>query len=571
MWRIGGFPWAWLALALTVRSGAGAVESVHVAGRAVVVRHGTVARFVAEPAVPGSTFDLPATDPTLVGGRLSLIDRDDPYGNDVAYDLPVQASPLGWRALGGRGYRYRGAGTASDPCTRVILRRRVLKALCRGVGVTLANPVSGALDVVLTFGEDGDHYCAEFGGVEIRNDGTYRHKDAPPPPACSCGAVPPTELRFASRAPSGVCGTMSTTSGPVDLDCGVLYFGGGLVATPPFDLTDMEDPTTLGVDCCFGDTLILGPSSEASVGAKRCSRTGCLFGPPFVVPNTVSPPQSVCVYPTYTADARGTARCDTGEVRVTLPIAGQAFLTGDILPKRCSGGSSPGLRCGGAFDPMAPNPLCPGGGVCMNDPTLQPCPICNPTTLVCNGGQDNGKPCVPGSDEVTGPVFPTSRDCTVSSLVKVGDIPLPLSLVSGTSTRTSTASGTQPYVFCGFCRDNDGTLSFEEVSPGVGHPCTSDADCKQPFERCEQRNSGGLSHQGSVITVAGTPAGSLEDFAVHDATLVGAFCLPPTFFPIIDGPSDLPGPGAISFPGRLQLGSPGGAFTDAVSPAAARW
>ena len=53
--------------------------------------------------------------------------------------------------------------------------------------------------------------------------------------------------------------------------------------------------------------------------------------------------------------------------------------------------------------------------------------------------------------------------------------------------------------------------------------------------------------------------------------LVSTFCLPPTFAFIIDAPSDLPGPGAISFPGQLQLGSPGGAFTDAVSPPAARW
>ena len=29
------------------------------------------------------------------------------------------------------------------------------------------------------------------------------------------------------------------------------------------------------------------------------------------------------------------------------------------------------------------------------DPDVQPCPICNPTTLICNGGQNNGMACVP--------------------------------------------------------------------------------------------------------------------------------------------------------------------------------
>jgi len=80
-----------------------------------------------------------------------------------------------------------------------------------------------------------------------------------------------------------------------------------------------------------------------------------------------------------------------------------------------------------------------------------------------------------------------------------------------------------------------------------------------------------LDYPASAITEFGVPAGSLVDYAAHDATLVSTFCLPPTFVDIIDAPSDLPGPGAVSFPGRLQLGSPGGAFTDAVSPAAARW
>ena len=557
MRRIGGIQWAWLALALTVRSGTAVAEPITMAGRVVIVRGGKIARFVAQPAPPDDAFDLPVADPTVVGARLTIIDRDDPLGNDVLYQLPVQGSPLGWKALGTRGYRYRGAGSADDPCTTVLIRKRVLKAVCRGAGVTLENPVSGALDVALVIGADGDRYCASFGGTEKRNDDLLRRTAAPAEAACSCGAVPPNELRFGARAPSGVCGTLTTSTGPVDLDCGVLYFGGGQVGTPPFDVTDMEDPTTLKVDCCFGDTLVLGPKSAAAAGPKQCSEAGCLFGPPLVVPNLTSTPQSVCVYPTYTHDARGTARCDTGDVRVTLPIAGVAYLTGDILPRRCSGGSSPGLRC---------------GGTCVNDQDLQPCPICNPTTLVCNGGQDNGMSCVPGSDEVPGPGFPTSRDCTVSSLVKVGDIPLPLSLTSGTSTRSASPSGTQARVFCGFCRDADVSLAFEEVSPGISRACKSDADCEQPYEACEQRDTGAIGYNlGSVITEVGAPAGNLEDYGSHDATLVSAFCLPPTYFPIIDAPSDLPGPGAVSFPGRLQLGSPDAAFVDAVSPTSARW
>ncbi len=564
MRRNGGILWAWFALLLTVRSGVVEAESVQMAGRVVFLRNARIVRFTAVPPTPGGSFDLDA-DPTLLGGRLTFLDAGDPDGNDVAYDLPVQASPLGWRALGARGYRYRGAGTAADPCRTVLVKRRVVKAACRGAGVSLANPISGQLHVALTIGDDADRYCAAFGGDEIRNDDhMMKRASAPPQAACACGAVPPTELRFASRAPSGTCGGLTTTSDPVDLDCGILYFGGGQVGTPPFVVTDMEDPTILSVDCCSDETLLLGPSSQASSGSKGCSRKGCFFGPPLVVPNTNSPPQSVCVYPVYTEDARGTARCDTGDVRITLPISGEAFLTGDILPRRCSGGSSPGLRCTTSAD-------CPGGGTCMLDPPVQPCPICNPTTGVCNGGMNNGMACVPGSDEVAGATFPTSRDCPVSTLVKVGDIPLPLSLTTGTSAKTGFTAGGQQRVFCGFCRDADNTSAFEQVAPGIARPCTSDADCKPPYEACQQRNGGAFSYAATSITEIGTPAGGLGDFATHDATLVSVFCLPPTFIAIIDAPSDLPGPGAVSFPGRLQLGSPGGAFMDAVSSLAARW
>jgi len=465
MRRSRGILWVGLALLLTVRSGVAEAESVHVAGRVVHVRNVRVARFTAVPPTPEGSFDLDV-DPTILGGRLTFLAVDDLEGNDVAYDLPVQAAPLGWRALGTRGYRYRGAGTEDDPCRSVVVKRKVVKAVCKGLGVRLTNPISGELQVVLAIGDDGDNYCAAFAGNEVRNDDVMmKRTSAPPQAACACGAVPPTKLRFASRAPSGVCGGLTTTTDPVDLNCGVIYFGGSQVGTPPFVATDMVDPTILDVDCCSDQTLILGPSSETSSGTKSCSRKGCPFGAPFVVPNP-SAPQSVCVYPTYTEDARGTARCDTGEVRITLPIKGEAFLTGDILPRRCSGGSSPGLRCGGPLDPMAPDPLCPGGGTCQLDPTLQPCPICNTTTGVCNGGSSNGMSCVPGSDEVTGPMFPTSRDCPVSSLVKVADIPLPLSLTTGTSSKSAVDLLGQQRVFCGFCRDPE-TTAFEEVRPGV--------------------------------------------------------------------------------------------------------
>src|SRR6185369_17723220 len=114
MRRNGSILWVWFALLLTVRSGIAEAESVHMAGRVVFVRNARIARFTAVSPTGGS-FALDG-DPTLVGGRLTFLDADDPDGNDVAYALPVQASPFGWRAIATGGYRYRGKGTADDPC-----------------------------------------------------------------------------------------------------------------------------------------------------------------------------------------------------------------------------------------------------------------------------------------------------------------------------------------------------------------------------------------------------------------------------------------------------------------------
>jgi hypothetical protein len=229
-----------------------------------------------------------------------------------------------------------------------------------------------------------------------------------------------------------------------------------------------------------------------------------------------------------------------------LPLLTGVFLTGDLLPNRCQGGSNPGGRCTVANQATD----CPGG-TCQADPDVQPCPICNPITNRCNGGMDNGNACTPGSTQSVTGVFPTSQDCRVSTTVKLGDLDVQLALTTGTSSDTAGASGTQQRVFCGFCRDADGTGAFQGP-PAVS--CASDANCAQPFEACEQRNQGAFGNGlATNISATGSAGGSLADFQAHPTTVVSVFCIPPVFNGIIDGQADLPGPGAISLPGSLQL------------------
>jgi hypothetical protein len=94
----------------------------------------------------------------------------------------------GWSALGNpagsTGYKYRGAGTITDPCKLVLVKRKIIKGVCIGSGVTLTPPFTGDVGIILSLGTT-DRYCAQFGGDDVKNDATLtKRKDAPAPEAC---------------------------------------------------------------------------------------------------------------------------------------------------------------------------------------------------------------------------------------------------------------------------------------------------------------------------------------------------------------------------------------------------
>jgi gluconolactonase len=158
-------------------------------GKVFVARpDGRLVKFVARAPRGGPLFPLPSIDPGAVTTTLRVLDAGGAGGDDT-YSLNAGT----WTALGNppgsRGYRYRGAGSAADPCRVVVIKEKVVKAVCRdrgAGGVELAPPFSGAAGVVLSV--DADRYCAEYGGAEIRNDeNIVKRRDASSPTACSDG------------------------------------------------------------------------------------------------------------------------------------------------------------------------------------------------------------------------------------------------------------------------------------------------------------------------------------------------------------------------------------------------
>jgi hypothetical protein len=95
-------------------------------------------------------------------------------------------------------------------------------------------------------------------------------------------------------------------------------------------------------------------------------------------------------------------------------------------------------------------------------------------------------------------------------------------------------------------------LSGVFQNPAV--PCTSDADCTAPFGACAQRNPGAFQVEASSVIEQGTPSGPITTGGpAKPSTLVSVFCIPPSFSSTVDPVADLPGPGAVSLPGMVQL------------------
>jgi hypothetical protein len=77
---------------------------------------------------------------------------------------------------------------------------------------------------------------------------------------------------------TGDCGTVTTTSGASsNLKCAALYLGSGSAALSlPGVTPDSVQPVIFDVDCCTGDTLLLGPTNDTDTGGQnlRCTKPG---------------------------------------------------------------------------------------------------------------------------------------------------------------------------------------------------------------------------------------------------------------------------------------------------------
>jgi hypothetical protein len=133
-------------------------------GRSGVVKTGRLAKFIAKPVAPAFDLpDVPANDPTVAGASIKFYERGNPT-NANTFALPA----VGWTKRGDpsnpTSFRYRGAGLIGDPCRKVIVKARSVRATCKGPQITLNPPfASEVLGVTLTIGTDSKRYCPVYG------------------------------------------------------------------------------------------------------------------------------------------------------------------------------------------------------------------------------------------------------------------------------------------------------------------------------------------------------------------------------------------------------------------------
>jgi len=122
------------------------------------------------------------SDPRIDGAILRFTDLGE--HSEIELALPASA----WRRIGkhdARGYRYRGAGSVTDPCRSVVVTKHQVRATCRGSAIDVSLPATGEIFVQLAIGEGGQRFCASFGGKTLRNSAKHLLRLNPPPSTCS--------------------------------------------------------------------------------------------------------------------------------------------------------------------------------------------------------------------------------------------------------------------------------------------------------------------------------------------------------------------------------------------------
>jgi hypothetical protein len=557
---------------LCTLAGVAVAGDVPVAAKRLVVKDSARPRLVltVKGPVPAPTPGG-GDDPQVTGAVLEVYGA---LGEAAVVELPAS----GW-TYDGSAFRFRNllAPAGPSPVRSVLIRPgKRLKVVARTPGVSLDEPSQQSIGTTLAMGTL--RYCSLSGGAVTRDEpGRFTARNAPAPVACPIALVTTTTSTSSSTVttlpgatttstvsatsstsvtstsetsttattsssttstlvagcapPAVAAGAVEFTIAPGTTDCGgpafmpaspgpfrgrlendvgttiadlasgCLYVGGGLSnALPPARLPDGA-VSLLSVSSAAGLSLTLAASDGN--GAIDCTRG--------------AGPLRHCADGSPGTDTFGlcTSDDDCGSTGTCLFDAHCFFGPPIALPSPTPALSSCVVNAIGS-DACGTADLAGGGSSLsvalrarhyLTSDQASPCPRCVAGT--CTAGARAGLACSGGVGSGL-----TSNDCPPTPLQYVGELLVnPLQLSTGSAVASADADG----FFC----------------PG-------------------QRTPGafGLA-TARTMRVAGSPL--LGGPTLFSTTLAGTFCVPSSGNPLVDNIEDLPGPGAVSVPGAVNV------------------
>jgi hypothetical protein len=128
-----------------------------------------------------------AADPTVVGATLVVKNSAGLTPDTWSTTLPN----TGWTGLGtpagSKGYKFSGSG----PCTKALLKPKLLKLLCKGsgIGYSLNEATQGSVAAKLSLGSGAAaprSYCLDFAPPAVITDEVNQFKAERAPAASGC-------------------------------------------------------------------------------------------------------------------------------------------------------------------------------------------------------------------------------------------------------------------------------------------------------------------------------------------------------------------------------------------------
>jgi len=369
----------WFGVVASVAMLAGTVRAndepdALIPGKKVIVKPGKIAKVLSKATF---TFPSAANDPTVEGGTLHIFDTVLNGGaGDNTYPLPAG----GWTGLGNppgaKGFKYKGTGEAGNPCKVVIIKETTIKAVCKGIDMTLTPPFAGEVGVIMTLGTDSKRYCATFGGTNLKNDVKItKRKDAPPPGTCASVLPTPTatHTRTVTNTPTV---TNTATATPTRTNTGTATSTRTATNTPTS--TPTRTPTNTGTATRTATNTPTSTSTRTATNTSTATRTA-----------TETPTPTPTQTPTSTP-VNGTHNCTLNGAMSSISLTTQAlpltFAANGTLTFSCGAVAGDGTApCTCDVVSFAPIVIPSIGDVCVNP--AGPCPA---GKIDCDGGTPVG-------------------------------------------------------------------------------------------------------------------------------------------------------------------------------------